>query len=106
MSLLTNGAEPLVPLRHARIGRIGEAGQLPGGWRAEHMEDMRIHDVGSRGRPWITLQMGFGVDIPGQFAGLGIAAYLPAPKSARVAIAAEVTLGEWDNIGDVLLILR
>jgi hypothetical protein len=102
----SNGAEPFVSFRHARIGRIGEAGQMPGGWRAERLEDIEILDVGSRGRPWITPRIGSGADIPGQFAGLGLASYLPAPKAARVALAAEVTLGEWDDIADVLLIVR
>jgi hypothetical protein len=95
-----------VPLRHARIGRIGEAGQMPTGWRAEHLQDLEIIDVGSRGGPWITLRMAFGADIPGEFAGLGIGSYLPAPATAKLALAVDVTLGEWANVGEVLLILR
>jgi hypothetical protein len=105
LSLLSN-AEPFVSFRHARIGRIGEAGQMPSGWRGEHLQDIEILDVGSRGRPWITFRVGFGADIPGQFAGLGLALYLPAPKAARIALGAEVMLGEWDNIGDLLLVVR
>ncbi len=106
MSLFSNGAEPLVPLRHAKVGRIGEAGQLPSGWRGEHLNEIEIHDVGSRGSPWITLRIGFGVDIPGEYAGIGVATYLPAPKDARIVLSAEVTLGESENLGDVLMILR
>jgi hypothetical protein len=101
-----NGAEPYVSFRHARIGRIGEAGQLPSGWRGEHLRDIEILDIGSRGPPWITLRVGFGADIPGHFAGLGLAAYLPAPKAARIGLTAEVSLGDGDNIGDVLLLVR
>jgi hypothetical protein len=106
LSLLSNGGEPFVPLRHARIGRIGEAGQLPSGWRGEHLRGIEIEDIGTRGRPWITVRVGFGADIPGEFAGLGVASYLTASKSATIALAAEVTLDAWDNIGDVLLVLR
>jgi hypothetical protein len=106
LSLLSNGAEPLVPLRHARAGRIGEAGQMPSGWRSEHLDDIEIHDLGSRGLPWITFHIGFGADIPGEYAGLGMAAYLPAPKTATIVLAAQVTLGEWRNLDDVLLIVR
>ena len=79
---------------------------MPSGWRSEHLQDIEVYDVGFRGLPWITLRIGFGVDIPGEFAGLGMAAYLAAPKAARIAVVAEVTLGEWENVGDVLLILR
>ena len=106
MSLLSNGAEPLVPLRHARAGRIGEAGQLPSGWRNEHLSNIEILDVGSRGLPWITLRLDFSSDLPGEYAGLGVAAYLPAPKTARIVLAAEVTLNELENLGEALLILR
>ena len=103
---MSNGAEPLVSLRHARIGRIGEAGKMPSGWRGEHLDDIEIQDVGSRGLPWITLRIGFGVDIPGDYAGIGIAGYLPAPRGARIVLASEVTLGESENLSDVLMILR
>ena len=106
MRVSSNSAEPLVSFRHARIGRIGEAGQMPSGWRGEHLSDVEILDVGSRGRPWITLRVGFGGDIPGQFAGLGLAHYLPAPKVATVALSTELMFGAWENIGDVLLVVR
>ena len=106
MSVFSNGAEPLASLRHARVGRVGEAGQMPSGWRAEHLNDIEIHDIGARGLPWITLRIGFGVDIPGEYAGLGIASYLPAPKAATIALVAEVTLGDGENLGDVLMIVR
>jgi hypothetical protein len=79
---------------------------MPSGWRSEHLDDIEIHDVGSRGLPWITFHIGFGVDIPGEYAGLGMAPYLPAQKTAMIVLAAEVTLGEWRNLGDVLLIVR
>ncbi len=79
---------------------------MPSGWRGEHLNDIEIHDVGSRGLPWITLRIGFGVDIPGEYAGLGLAPYLPVPASARIVFAAEVTLGDHENLGEVLLVLR
>jgi hypothetical protein len=106
LSLLSNGAEPFVPLRHAQIGKVGESGQLPSGWRREHLETVEIHDVGSRERPWISMSLGFGAGDAGHFAGLGIAAHLPAPNAATIALAGEVTLDVWQNIGGAMLVLR
>jgi len=106
LSHLRNDAEPLVSFRDARTGRIGEAGQMPSGWRSEHLEDIEVDDIGSQGRPWIRLRVGFGVDTPGQYAGVGLASYLPAPKASTIALAAEVTLGDRDNIAEVLLVIR
>ena len=103
--LSSNSAEPFVSYRHARTGRIGEAGQMPSGWRAEHLDAIEILDVGSRGSPWITLRLAFDAG-PTRFIGLGLASYLAAPRPAQVGLTAEITLEEWGNIGDLLLIIR
>jgi len=97
---------PYLSLRYARIGRIGEDGQLPSGWNAEHLSDIEVVDVNSPGQPWLTLALAFHQDSPSDYVGLCVGAYLPAPKGSTVALAGEVTLGERNNIEATFLIVR
>ena len=100
------GAAPYLPLRHARIGRVGEAGLLPPGWRVEHLDSIRILDIGFRGLPWITLELHFAAAIDGDYAGVGIGHYLPAPKGAVVTLSSTVSLSALDNVQAAFLVLR
>ena len=99
-------AAQYLPLRHARIGRVGESGMLPPGWRVEHLDGIRILDIGFRGQPWITLELQFAESMPGDYAGVGLGHYLPAPKGALVSLSAEITVAAAENIEAAFLVLR
>ena len=100
------GATSYLPLRHARIGRVGEAGLLPPGWRVEHLDGIRVLDVGFRGLPWITLELHFAAGISGDYAGIGLGPYLPAPKDAVVTLSTAVSLSALENVQAAFLVLR
>ena len=100
------GATSYLPLRHARIGRVGEAGLLPPGWRVEHLDGIRVLDVGFLGLPWITLELHFAAGISGDYAGIVLGPYLPAPKDAVVTLSTAVSLSALENVQAAFLVLR
>ncbi len=98
---------PYLSLRHARTGRVGGEGCLPSGWRGEHTAEVKVMDVGSdAGKPSLAVSFKFNADVASEFIGLCLGPYLPVPRKAVVALAAHVTLAEWDNLAAALMIVR
>ena len=97
---------PYLSLRYALIGRVGESGQLPHGWNGEHLSDIEVVDVNSPGEPWLTLDLGFRENMPGNYAGLCVGAYLEASKGSVVTLTGEVALAEHSNIEAAYMIIR
>lgn len=99
--------EPLSSFRHAMEGRIGELGRLPAGWAGEYTAKVEVLAVNSsQEKPSLTVKFEFDSDTEEDFFGLSVGQFLPAPKDSVVALAAEVTLIEWDNVVAAFMILR
>ena len=79
---------------------------MPPGWRVEHLDGIRVLDVGFRGLPWITLELHFAAGISGDYAGIGLGPYLPAPKDAVVTLSTAVSLSALENVQAAFLVLR
>ncbi len=93
-------------LRHARVGRLGEGGLLPAGWKTENVAAFDIVDVNSPGTPWLIIHLTFEPNASVDYVGFSVGSFLPAPNGAALALAGEVTMSECDNIDSAYLIVR
>lgn len=97
---------PYLSLRHARIGRVDGQGRLPPGWRGEQLSAIEVLEVEFVDeRPALSVRLEWG-ETAGGWCALALAPYLAAPSNSVVLLAGQVTLADWEGVGEAVLSLR
>ena len=106
MTFSSLGSAPLVPLRHASVGKLGERGRLPTGWRAENLASLEILEIEFiEGKPGVTIRLELAA-APSLWRGLSLGPHLAAAKHGVVALTGRVSLQRWTGIDGATLSLR